>query len=133
MRQYQEPQDLNKILFANREQMKDYRRQWISSVLGNNIGGAERVKAEFEGRFKMPLTVSKSQMKNAVKLREQSVVSRIGDTMEKASRTAYQGEIPQNYFERVDSPQVEAETARYIWSTMQGQNAGNPGIITEQQ
>lgn len=133
MRQYKEPQELNKFLLANREQMKDYRRQWISSVLGNNIGEAERVKAEFEGRFKMPLTVSKSQMKNAVKLREQSVVSRIGDTMEKASRTAYQGEIPQNYFERVDSPQVEAETARYIWSTMQGQNAGNPGIITEQQ
>ena len=134
MRQYKEPQELNKFLLANREQMKDYRRQWISSVLGNNIGEAERVKAEFESRFKMPLTVSKSQMKNAVKLREQSVVSRIGDTMEKASRTAYQGEIPQNYFERVDSPQVEAETARYIWSTMQGQqNAGNPGIITERQ
>ena len=133
MRQYKEPQELNKFLLANREQMKDYRRQWISSVLANNLSEAERVKAEFEGRFKMPLTVSKSQMKNAVKLRESSVVSRVSDTMEKASRTAYQGEVPQNYFERVDSPQVEAETARYIWSTMQGQNPGNPGMTTERQ
>ena len=133
MRQYKEPQELNKFLLANREQMKEYRRKWISSVLGNNLGEAERIKAEFEGRFKMPLTVSKAQMKNAVKLREQSVVSRVGDTMEKASRTTYQSEIPQNYFERVDSPQVEAETARYIWSTMQGQNPGNPGMTTERQ
>ena len=133
MRQFQEPYQLNKFLLANREQMKEYRRQWISSVLANNIGEAERVKAEFEGRFKMPLTVNKSQLKNAVKLREQSVVSRVTDTMEKASRDAFRDQVPQSYFDRAESPQVEAETARYIWSTMQGQNPSRPVMSVERQ
>ena len=123
MRQLKEPQQLSSFLLTNREQMREYRRQWISAVLGNNIGEAEKVKIEFEKRFKLPLTVSRTQMKNAIKLREQSVVSRVGDTMERASRSAFQKFIPENYFERGPEPQVDSSTARYIWSNIQqGQN-----------
>ena len=127
MKQFKEPQQISSFLLSNREQMRDYRRQWITAVLGNNIAEAERVKAEFERRFKFPLTVSKSQMKNAIKLRERSVVSRIGETMERGSREAYQGALPGNYFDRVPQPDVEAETARYIWSTIEQKNQPLPG------
>ena len=127
MKQFKEPQQISSFLLSNREQMRDYRRQWITAVLGNNIGEAEKVKAEFERRFKFPLTVSKSQMKNAIKLRERSVVSRIGETMERGAQGAYEGALPGNYFDRVPQPDVEAETARYIWSTIEQKNQPLPG------
>ena len=113
LRSVKEPQQLSGFLLRNREQIREYRRKWISSVLGNNVGEAEQVKAEFEGRFGMPLTVTKAQMKNAIKLRERSVVSRIADTMEVAAKERYN------------------QTAQYIWSTLQERKApriGESGI-----
>jgi hypothetical protein len=131
LRSVKEPQQLSGFLLRNREQIREYRRKWISSVLGNNVGEAEQVKAEFEGRFGMPLTVTKAQMKNAIKLRERSVVSRIADTMEVAAKERYNQFIPDNYFDKAPEPEVDAQTARYIWSTLQSSKApkiGESGI-----
>jgi hypothetical protein len=134
MRQFKEPQQLSGFMLKNRDQMREYRRNWISNVLSNNIQGAEDVKNEFERRFKLPLTVSKSQLKNAVKLRESSVVARISDTMEVQARKPYREFVPDNYFDKAESPKIEAETAQYIWQNLQSsQNPQQPGMTQERQ
>ena len=83
------PQELSQFLLKNRDAIREGRRQYIAAVLGNNMSAAKRVKVDFEKRFGMPLTVTQDQMKQAVKLREESVVGRTLETMDVTARDMY--------------------------------------------
>ena len=86
---FNNPQELSQFLLKNRDAIRDGRRQYIAAVLGNNMGAAKRVKVDFEKRFGMPLTVTQDQMKQAIKLREESVVGRTLETMDVTARDMY--------------------------------------------
>ena len=63
-------QELNAFLVKNRQGVIDERRKYMDAVLSNNMERASKVKANFEKRFKFPLSVSKEQVDRALQLRE---------------------------------------------------------------
>jgi len=89
MGRFNNPQEMTQFLLKNREAIREGRRQFISAVLGNNMGAAQKVKVAFEKRFGMPLTVTQAQMKDAIKVREESIVSRTMGTIDKDLRGQY--------------------------------------------
>jgi len=96
MGRFNQPQELSQFLLKNRDAIRDSRRQYIAAILGNNPSKAKSIKAQFEKRFGMPLTVTQDQMKQAVKLREESVVSRTVETIDKTARDVYQQAVEQS-------------------------------------
>ena len=95
MGRFNNPQELSQFLLKNRDAIRDGRRQYIAALLGNNPAKAKSVKAQFEKRFGMPLTVTQDQMKQAIKLREESVVSRTVETIDKTARDVYREAVEQ--------------------------------------
>jgi hypothetical protein len=89
------PQELSQFLLKNRDAIRDGRRQYIAAILANNMSQAKRVKVQFEKRFGLPLTVTQDQMKQAIKLREESVVSRTVETIDKTARDVYREAVEQ--------------------------------------
>ena len=67
---FQEDKALNAFLVKNRQGIIDERRKYMDAVLANNMERANRIKANFEKRFKFPLSVSKEQVDRALQLRE---------------------------------------------------------------
>jgi len=118
MSKFKESSEISAFMLKNREQMRDSRRQWIASVLANDVAQAERIKAKFEKKYGMPMTVTKTQMKSAIKLRDESVVSRIAAGTEVASRDQFMATVPGNYFDKPPETMVEAQTAKYIWANL---------------
>ena len=117
MGRFNNPQELSQFLMKNRDGMRDMRRQFISATLGNNMSAAQQVKVAFEKRFGMPLTVTQSQFKDAIRTREESVVMRTMNTIDKDMRDQYVGAV--NEFlpgQLMRAPMVPTEqSARYIW------------------
>ena len=77
---------LNKFLIANRQEIVDGRRKYLDAVLGNDLGKAARLKAEFEKRFKFPLSISKAQIDGAIQLREVPLKERMYQRLTPAFR-----------------------------------------------
>ena len=67
---FKEDQALNKFLISNRQEIINERRKYMDAVLNNDMGKASKVKANFEKRFKFPLSVSKAQVDSAIQMRE---------------------------------------------------------------
>tara|TARA_Y100001938_G_scaffold147842_1_gene230005 strand:- start:6145 stop:6999 length:855 start_codon:yes stop_codon:yes gene_type:complete len=63
-------QELNSFLVKNRQAVIDERRKYMDAMLGNNMEKANRIKVNFEKRFKFPLSVTKEQVDRALQLRE---------------------------------------------------------------
>jgi len=95
MGRFNNPHELGQFLMKNREQIREARRQFIAATLGNNMSQATSIKAQFEKRFGMPLTVTQAQFKEAIKLREESVIGRTVETMDKDVRGQYQQAVQQ--------------------------------------
>ena len=87
--------EVNQFLLKNRDAMRDGRRRYIASVLGNNMSTAASIKSEFERRFGMPLTVTQTQMKAAIKLREEPITGRTLDTFDPTARDVYRQAVNQ--------------------------------------
>jgi len=87
--------EVNQFLLKNRDAMRDGRRRYIASVLGNNMSTAASIKGEFERRFGMPLTVTQDQMKAAIKLREEPITGRTLETITPNARDVYRQAIEQ--------------------------------------
>ena len=87
--------EVNQFLLKNRDAMRDGRRRYIASVLGNNMSTAASIKGEFERRFGMPLTVTQDQMKAAIKLREEPITGRTLETITPTARDVYRQAIEQ--------------------------------------
>lgn len=89
MGRFGNPQEVSQFLLKNRDAIREGRRQYIAAVLGNNVSQAQRVKRDFERRFGLPLTVTQDQMKQAIKLREESVVGRTLESVDRTARDVY--------------------------------------------
>ncbi|MBV70959.1 MAG: hypothetical protein CMH52_06365 [Myxococcales bacterium] len=63
-------QELNAFLVKNRQGIINERRKYMDAMLANNMSKAAKIKANFEKRFKFPLSVSKVQVERALQLRE---------------------------------------------------------------
>ena len=119
MGRFQNQGEVTQFLLKNRDQMRDLRRQWIASVLSNNMSQATKIKANYERQFGMPLTVTQQQMKEAVRVREESVAARTLGSMDKDLQRQYedvmQGTVPQAML----GPQMPVEQgAMYVWSQL---------------
>lgn len=116
---FQNQGEVTQFLLKNRDQMRDLRRQWIAAVLGNNMQQATKIKANYERQFGMPLTVTQQQMKEAMKIREESVASRTLSSMDKDLQRQYQDVMQQTVPQAMLSPQAPVEQgAMYVWSQL---------------
>ncbi len=93
---FSQPQELSQFLLKNRDAIREGRRQYIAAVLGNNMSAASKIKVSFEKRFGLPLTVTQEQMKQAIKLREESVVGRTLESIDKTARDVYQQAVAES-------------------------------------
>lgn len=119
MGRFNQPQEISQFLLKNRDAIREGRRQYISAVLGNNMGAAAKVKAEFERRFGLPLTVTQQQMKDAIKLRERSVVQRTVETIDRTVRDVYQQAVAESLPGQLMGAEVPQPTEQgdvYRWS-----------------
>lgn len=96
MGRFNQPQEMSQFLLKNRDAIREERRRYIAAVLGNNMSAASSVKAQFEKRFGLPLTVTQQQMKEAIKLREKSIVERTLGTMDVTVRDMYQRAVQEH-------------------------------------
>ena len=67
---FKNDKELNSFLIKSRQAIVDERRKYLDAVLANNMGKAASIKANFEKRFKFPLSVSKDQVDRSIQLRE---------------------------------------------------------------
>ena len=111
------PQEVSQFLLKNRDAIREGRRQYIASVLGNNLQAAGKVKREFERRFGMPLTVTQEQLKQAIKVREESVVGRTLESIDKTARDVYRQSVEEYAPGQLMEAQVPGERGDiYRWS-----------------
>lgn len=111
--------EVTKFLLSNRDQMRDIRRQWIASVLGNDMMKAGKIKANYERQFGMPLTVTQQQMKQAVRVREESVSSRTIDSIDKDLKQQYQDIMGASVPNATGTTTFPIEqNAQYVWSNL---------------
>lgn len=68
---------LDRYLLTIRDEVNQYRQAYIKELMANNHDKANKTAAEFQRRFKFPLTVTKAQMNNAIKAREVPRTERI--------------------------------------------------------
>jgi hypothetical protein len=120
MGRFNNPQEVGQFLMKNRDAIRDGRRSYIAAVLGNNMSAAQKVKAQFEKRFGMPLTVTQAQMKDAIKLREESVISRTMETIDPTVRDQYREAVEQSLPGQLMTAQVPGAPMEqgdiYRWS-----------------
>ena len=74
---FQNEQEFTKYLIKNRQASVDYRRRYVDALLANNPQRAMQVKRTYEAKFKMPLTVTREQLKSSLKRREVPVRERL--------------------------------------------------------
>ena len=119
MGRFSNSSEVNQFLLKNRDAMRDGRRRYIASVLGNNMSTAASIKGEFERRFGMPLTVTQEQMKAAIKLREEPITSRTLDTFDPTARDVYRQAVNQTLpgvLQGVAFTPPAEQGAMYQWS-----------------
>jgi hypothetical protein len=119
MGRFQNQGEVTQFLLKNRDQMRDLRRQWIASVLSNDMSKASKIKANYERQFGMPLTVTQQQMKEAVRIREESVAGRTLQSMDKDLQKQYQDVMQATVPQAMLGPQMPLEQgSMYVWSNL---------------
>jgi len=119
MGRFQNQGEVTQFLLKNRDQMRDQRREWIASVLGNNISQAQKIKANYERQFGMPLTVTQQQMREATRVREESVAARTLKSMDKDLQQQYQDVLQGSVPQAMLNAQMPLEQgAMYVWSNL---------------
>jgi len=112
------PQEVSQFLLKNRDAIRAMRRDYISSVLGNNMGRAASIKKDFERRFGLPLTVTQDQVKTAIKLRESSVVGRTLETIDRGARDIFREAVSEAAPGQLDQTVAPVERGDvYRWAT----------------
>lgn len=92
---YQQQGSLDGYLIAQRDEITRYRRLYLQKLIGGNAQGAEGIKKEYEKRFKMPMTVTKEQVRAMMKGREVGRSERILDRIPADVRPMYQNIVAQ--------------------------------------
>ena len=83
---FKNEQELNRFLVKNRQAVIGERRKYLDAVLSNDMGKASQIKANFEKRFKFPLSISKEQVDRAIQLREVPLKERMYQRMSPQAR-----------------------------------------------
>jgi len=78
-----------KYLIKQRDQMNQYRQQYLSALMTNQIPQAQSLKQEFEQRFKMPMSLTKQQLRTAQEMRNVPRTGRMVERMPAAVRASY--------------------------------------------
>jgi hypothetical protein len=76
-------------LLKQRDLVTDYRRRAINAMLNGNMEQFGKLKAEFEKRTKLPLTITQQQLQQQMKLREVPRVERMLDRLPADVRPIY--------------------------------------------
>jgi len=80
---------IDKMLASNSDEIKDYRTRYMGKLLNGDSMGAESIARDMENRFGFPLTVTKSQLMAAQKLRMTPKSERIAQRIPEAGRKQY--------------------------------------------
>jgi hypothetical protein len=119
MGRFQNQGEVTQFLLKNRDEMRNQRREWIAAVLNNNMSAAQKVKANYERQFGMPLTVTQQQMKEAVRVREESISSRTLSSMDKDLQQQYKNVMQATVPQAMTGPQFPIEQgSMYVWSNL---------------
>jgi len=106
--------DIDGYLAKNREEIIEYRQRAMAKLLANDVAGAQAVQAEFQKRFGVPLTVSQTQIKAAIRQREVPRSERMLDGMPPEVRRQYQEIVATRARNQglTKTAIIEAETSR---------------------
>lgn len=83
--------ELDGYLVKQREEILKYRNEYLNALFANNIGKAMKMKKEFERRFKIPLTITKENLRSRMRNRNISRTERILDRIPPEARGQYMG------------------------------------------
>ena len=85
--------DIDRYFLSQREEMQKYKAGFLRALAANDVSNAEKIRREYEKRFKIPFRVSKPQVDAFMKNRVVSRAERILDRMPPESRHLYAGYI----------------------------------------
>lgn len=86
---WQAPGELDNYLVNIRDEALQYRSQYLQALKSNNIPKAKGVQAEYEKRFKLPLTVTGAQVKQSISMSEVPRAERALNRMPQDQRAIY--------------------------------------------
>ena len=81
--------ELDGYLVNQREEILSYRNRFLNAMFANNVSSAMKIKSEFERRFKIPLTVTKENLRSRMRNRNISRTERIMDRLPPEARSQY--------------------------------------------
>lgn len=111
--QWQEQGQLDKYLVTQREEIAKARSSYIRALVMNDVGGAERVRKDFERRFKVPLSVTQEDIQRALRSQTEGRTERVLDRINPAVRARYaQMADATGYARNVEGGLASAPTAR---------------------
>lgn len=109
---WQEQGQLDQYLVKQREEIVKARSEYIRALTSNNVGGAERVRREFERKFKVPLSVTQEDVQRAMQSQEAGRTERVLDRIHPALRARYaQMADASGYARNVEGGLASAPTA----------------------
>jgi len=95
MGKFNEPGALDGYLVKQRQEILGARQMWLAKWVSNDFRGAAAVKAEFEKRFKVPLTVTQQQVKQYIENRNVPRPERVLDKLPPEVRAQYAAMVAQ--------------------------------------
>lgn len=85
-----------RYLMKQREEMLQYRQSFMTAILNNDIPKSQSIRAEFQTRFQMPLTITQQQLRTAQQMRGTPRSMRMLERMPSAARAAYRNLLAPN-------------------------------------
>lgn len=79
----------DRFVLKNQGEILSYRKQAISQLMAGDMGGYEATRETFQKRFKVPLVITQTQMKQAQKLRDVPRIERVLDRLPSDVRGQY--------------------------------------------
>ena len=86
---WQEQGQLDQYLVKQREEIVRVRSEYIRALVSNDVGGAERVRGEFQKRFKVPLSVTQEDINRALQSQTAGRTERVLDRIHPSVRERY--------------------------------------------
>lgn len=82
--------EFDRFLTQNRDKIVSARQEMLRKLLANDVSGATRVRDEFQQRYGIPLTVTRDQLRAALRVRTQARTERILDRLPADVRPQFQ-------------------------------------------
>jgi len=81
--------ELDGYLVKQREEILNYRNRFLNAMFANNMSSAMGIKSEFERRFKVPMTLTKENLRSRMRNRNITRTERIMDRIPPEARSQY--------------------------------------------